>query len=420
MCYFEHVLRNGHSRCNVTKFTVSIKCLRGTLRRCKRPSANLSVHVHHVRTTLACAGPLSSTAPVADAHMPRTKKTEDVHKIDKFVGARVEAFRNQHEWTLADLAQRLDVSVSHLKALEAGRYSFSAAMLVQLGETFKRPVHAFLPETQRPESLAGEWEELRSALLPRDLRVLIEMGRKLVDWNPRREDAMKECTKVISLEGIDGTILKEVADKVVAKLGTAAEPVSCVWYDFDDPMTRYLVERILAMRNVINPDAEIRINHAFEKTLLFACERLQRQQTKIRPALQQGRSVITPFFTMAAGVYYEVDGSVDRRALESIETQLLKPDLVVVVDSDPNEAARRASLKLPLLKGTFYSPYERAEQFKEAMNVYEKLSREFTNRGYHVLRLDARKESSLEALAIKIIEAAHGRVETDVSVGKRR
>ncbi|HRI71957.1 MAG TPA: helix-turn-helix domain-containing protein, partial [Polyangium sp.] len=335
--------------------------------------------------------------------MPRTKKTENVQQVDQFVGERVEAFRNEHEWTLADLSQRLGVSVSHLKALEAGRYSFSASMLVLLSETFKRPVHAFLPETQRPESLAGEWEELRGALLPRDLRVLLEMGRKLIDWNPRRVTEPKETTKVVSLEGIDGTILREIADKVVAKLNTPTEPVSCVWYDFEDPMTKHLVERILDMKGVANPDAEIRINHAFEKTLLFACERLQRQQTRIRPALQQGHSVITPFFTMAAGVYYEVDGSMDRRAVESIETQLLNPDLVVVVDSDPSEAARRASLKLPLLKGTFYSPYEHVDQFKEAMNVYEKMSHEFMNRGYHVLRLDARKERSLEPLVTSII-----------------
>jgi len=352
--------------------------------------------------------------------MPRAKKTENVQKVDQLVGARVEAFRNEHEWTLADLSQRLGVSVSHMKALEAGRYSFSASMLVLLSETFKRPVHAFLPETQRPESLVGEWEELRGALLPRDLRVLIEMGRKLVDWNPRPVAASsKETTEVISLEGIDGTILKEVADKVVSKHGTATEPVSCVWYDFDDPMTKHLVDRILAMRSVTNPDAEIRINHAFEKTLLFACERLQRQQTRIRPALQQGHSVITPFFTMAAGVYYEVDGSVDRRAVESIETQLLKPDLVVVIDSDPSEAARRASVKLPLLKGTFYSPYEHVDQFKEAMSVYEKMSEEFMNRGYHVLRLDARKEPSIDSLAGKIVQEIGSRVDSNAPRAKR-
>lgn len=342
--------------------------------------------------------------------MARSKKTAKGYAVDEFVGRKVAAFRNEHGWTLAELSERLDVSVSHLKALESGRYSFTVSMLVSLAETFKRSTHAFLPITSPRESQLGEWIELHGALLNRDRAMLTELGRKLVGWSdapitePQRpSDLQGARTKLIALEGIDGVVLRDLGKALVTKLGKTSHQASLVWYDFEDPLTQHLVDRIRIITSATDVDRALQHSHAYEKTLLFACERLQRQETRVRTELSRGFSVITPFFTMAAGVYQKVDGTWDQRVVEAIESLLLRPDLVVVVDSDPALAASRATLKTPL-RGEFYSPYEKVDQFDAALRLYLTMCQEFKNRGYRVLHIDSRSVPSIDGIATRVLD----------------
>src|SRR5262249_51341216 len=128
-------------------------------------------------------------------------------------------------------------------------------------------------------------------------------------------------------------------------------------------------------------------HEAVERTLLFACERIHRHDVQIRPMLNDGTTVLTPFFTMAPAVYQEMEGLGDRRIIDIMLGTLTQPDRVIVVYSDPKIAARRATQSTPGA-GQFYSPYRRVEEFERALKLHDKAIQEFTSRGIEVRVLE--------------------------------
>ncbi len=311
--------------------------------------------------------------------MPRTKKRAQDRDVDVFVGGQVAKFRQEMPWGLEALASRLQISAAHLKSLESGRYSFSAGMLCRVAAALDRPVSALLPPVTRvrPEGTPLEWSEAYQRLSKRDRDDLLAFMRRLIGhpgdeilWYWKRVSQGK--TLLISLEGIDGVLLAELAGRLAEQLPRARNaaaphteqdplPVDVCWYDFDTPLWDFMITRF----SPLTSDAY----RAFERTLLFACERLHRQESRIRPLLAQGHSVVTPFFALAPKVYQAMEGLRDDTVIDAVERFLLQPDFVIGVESDPSLAAARA---VPARPGTgeFYSPYRGVDAFQMASDLY--------------------------------------------------
>src|SRR6185436_20149305 len=123
-------------------------------------------------------------------------------------------------------------------------------------------------------------------------------------------------------------------------------------------------------------------HRAMERSLLFACERLQRYEAHVHSSLAGGKTVVAPFFSLASSVYQEVEGVADRRIIDIVETLLPKPDAIVLLRSDVELAAKKAVRREPRA-GEFYSPYSR-DDLMTARRLYEKAVEEYRARGYSV------------------------------------
>ena len=95
---------------------------------------------------------------------------------------------------------------------------------------------------------------------------------------------------------------------------------------------------LLARREEVHPAAEM---------LLFAADRAQHVNTLIRPALLQGKVVVSDRYADST-VVYQGDGrglELDRiQAVQEVATGGLRPDLTVWIDMDLETAGQRSSL----------------------------------------------------------------------------
>jgi dTMP kinase len=331
--------------------------------------------------------------------MSRTRKTDEDRELNAFIGSRVQAFRLDAELKLETLSKKLGISAPHLKSLESGRYSFSASIMCKLAASLGRKVEAFLPKgPQRPiDPGRREWETLYEMLTSRDRTAVIQLGRTLSGhaglsllqtW--KRLAVSTGC--LISLEGIDGVVLNGLGESLMTRIKSAGKVGVASAYDFDSALWQFMVERF----KTIAPDPV----HAFERTLLYACERLSRQEQQIRPSLQQGAIVVTRFYALASVAYQHLEQLNDTTLLDAVDGFLLEPDLVVLVDSDPAVAAQRAVPHRPG-PNEFYSPYTGVAAFEEAVKQNEEAAQALQQRAVPVLRV--RYEENPDDLADAIM-----------------
>ncbi|MGB7335313.1 MAG: dTMP kinase [Salaquimonas sp.] len=84
------------------------------------------------------------------------------------------------------------------------------------------------------------------------------------------------------------------------------------------------------------------------EAILFSASRADHVDTVIRPALQQGKIVISDRFFDSTRVYQGVSGKVDRklvRQLERVACGETWPDLTIIIDLDPEEGMKRAGAR---------------------------------------------------------------------------
>ncbi|MCA9681275.1 MAG: hypothetical protein KC431_20365 [Myxococcales bacterium] len=301
---------------------------------------------------------------------------------------------------LRDLASMVRLSPAHLSALEAGKHPFSAALVSRLSAIFNVPIGSLIGEEIPRGTLVEDWKALFDILPERDQIVLVDLARKLTNWAKTFNVGLSRKDRgqpglIVALEGIDGLLIQRLAQAIVVELGDRT-PSIVASYDHQSELWSQLRRRF-----------EDPTQSPIERTLLFACERLLRQESTIRPALQEDRVVLSPFFAMASSVYQEVDGVGDRRLIDIIDTQVLQPDLVVLVYSSPQQAARAATKGVP---GDlqFFSPYGREYEFERALSLYRnKAKQEFASRGHHVIELELgegtqKLEASAKTVAAEI------------------
>lgn len=343
--------------------------------------------------------------------MPRNRKSEEDAQLNHFIGSKVHLFRLEQGWSLEQLAPKLEISGSHLKALESGRYSFSAGLLTRLAMAFQKPLAAFLPAEFGPvrEEVKTTWERLFDALTVRDRNAVLELARMLAGGG---QESLLKCWKqlstqagcLVSLEGIDGVLLDRISDRLLELMGNDTSPPAASRYDFDSELWQFMVRRFREM--TVAPF------NAFERSLLYACERLHRQEREVRRLLAEGRTVITHFFSLAPQVYQQIERLMDTSAIQAIGGFLLEPELIVVVDSDPGKASGRATRGIPGPE-QFYSPYRGVESFTAARKLHATAAREAEKRGIPVMFIS--EGTSVNQMAADI----HARI-TAVKLGIQR
>jgi len=321
--------------------------------------------------------------------MGRTRKTDTEDRDNRDIGDRLARLRAERGISQTHLADDLGISVAQLNSLEAGRYSFSASMILRLARRLCVPVTSLLGADSAIDDLATEWSSLFNALPPRDRVLLNDLGRRLASW-PRTMAQKYEQRptpgqgRLISLEGIDGVLLGQLGERLAAQMLPRGAAVYCT-YDHQSALWQHMMRRFKDADGTSSDP-----HHVFERTLLFSCERIHRQEAVIRPHLQAERTVITPFFFVAATVYQQMEGISDLRIIDIVESLLVKPDLIIFLESDPHIAARRASRTHPG-QGQFYSPYN-SEQLAHTQRLYQKTCGEFEARGHQVVMVEAKDE----------------------------
>lgn len=315
--------------------------------------------------------------------MQRGRKTEEDKELNTYIGSKVKAFRAEQGWNLQELAGKLDISTPHLNSLENGRYSFSANLLCKFAAVFSRPLDAFVPRIPRAGAaeLREQWVQMFDGLCARERVAIMELGDSLTGTST---ESLLQCWKrlsarsgcLVSLEGIDGVVLNELSDRLVAFLVESGDEDPVVSkYDFDVELWQFMIKRFREL--------ELGPHRAFERTLFFACERLHRQEAIVRPLLQGGRTVITHFFSLASQVYQQMEELMDTTLIHAVANFLMDPELIVVVDSDEQTAAGRAVHDRPG-PGQFYSPYQGADRFRVAKKLYVGAAKEYQKRGVPV------------------------------------
>ncbi len=361
--------------------------------------------------------------------MPRTKKTPEDQQTNLYIGRKVAQFREDARFSLVELAQRLNISPAHLKSLEGGRYNFNATLLAHLARELNRPVEAFFRDRhyQPDESERNMWIDMYDSLPSRERNALFDVGKRLLDWSDDKViEFWRRLTSgrgfLVSLEGIDGVLMAQVTDRLLKRLNRDRScpyrAVHC-WYQHGNTIWTFMFERFVELKQG-GPGRDY--SRAFERTLLFACERLQRQENQIKPALERGDLVITPFFYLAPRVYQRLEGVKDPTIVQAVANFLIVPDLIIVIESDPVLAAERATLRRPG-ENQFFSPYDYPEEFQRALQAHHELyldqNNEPSNRAIRPRSVQARPERPLEevvdevtALVMEAVVARNGRYGT--------
>lgn len=316
--------------------------------------------------------------------MPRRRKSDDDDCTNNRIGDVMARLRKERGWTLQHVAESLGLSVAHVSALEGGQYTFSASLIERLVRLFQRPLSAFLTEALVADSLAAEWQRTFDTLPERDRSVLLDLSRRMLFWGGGERGAKApERTRagggrLVAIEGIDGQHLHELGCALAARHRDAV--VHCP-HDYRSSLWRYILESSTRL-------GRTKLEHrALERTLLFACERLLRNESQVQPALRAGRTVIAPFFAVAPSIYQEAEGLSDRRIVDIVETLLPRPDAVLILRSDPGAAARKGVTNEPE-PGQFYSPFDQIE-LARAAHLHDKAMDELRARGLSVHALDA-------------------------------
>ncbi len=143
----------------------------------------------------------------------------------------------------------------------------------------------------------------------------------------------------ITFEGIDGSGKTTQLNKLAETLRCAGRDVLVTCEPGGTPLGKEIRKAFLETKQDVEPLAEL---------LLFAADRAQHVQHLIRPALADGRIVISDRYADATLAYLGAGRGFDLELVErviSIATNGLKPDLTLFFDIDPHQAVDRMAFR---------------------------------------------------------------------------
>ncbi len=141
----------------------------------------------------------------------------------------------------------------------------------------------------------------------------------------------------ITFEGIDGCGKTTQAERLVERLRGEGRDVVFTLEPGGTGLGRRVRSLLLARRAEVDPSAEM---------LLFSADRAQHVNMLIRPALLQGKVVVSDRYADSTIVYqgYGRGLDLDRiQAAQEVATGGLRPDLTVWIDMDLETARRRST-----------------------------------------------------------------------------
>ena len=159
------------------------------------------------------------------------------------------------------------------------------------------------------------------------------------------------------------------------------------------PLGRRLREAFLETEETVAPMAEL---------LLFAADRAQHVEFLIRPALAEGRIVISDRYADATFAYQGAGRGFDEKTVNQIiklATGGLKPDLTIFFDISIETALRRMSARGEGGEKANRMDFETAEFYARVRDAYLKIAKKERKR-FRVIEADA----SVAEIHSKVVE----------------
>lgn len=170
----------------------------------------------------------------------------------------------------------------------------------------------------------------------------------------------------ITLEGGEGGGKSTQADLLARALEAQGRAVVTTREPGGTPLGKKIREILLSGRNHgLAPASEL---------LLYAADRAQHVREVIRPALDQGKIVLSDRFQDSTTVYQGIGRGLNPTWLDLLSemaTEGLKPDLTIILDLDPAIGLKRSHARLQ----SENSSEDRFE--KEALEFHQKVRRGF-------------------------------------------
>lgn len=110
----------------------------------------------------------------------------------KAVGARIQRARKDRHMTQSDLADKIDIALSHMSDIETGKANFGVDILVRIAEALEVPTDWIL-RPDIPERTIGHIEELSQVMndcsakeAETIIRSLIELKQLIISYRPEQ------------------------------------------------------------------------------------------------------------------------------------------------------------------------------------------------------------------------------------------
>lgn len=202
----------------------------------------------------------------------------------------------------------------------------------------------------------------------------------------------------IVLEGVDGAgttthtaLLSQALRKKGLPITTTREP--------SDGPVGMLIRQILTGRVVVPGISGNRPSSWSTMALLFAADRLDHLEATIHPNLMDGVTVISDRYDFSSVAYQSVTAGGEPETVtwvRQINHHARRPDLTIVLDVEPNEAARRRKER-----STGREIYDDQELQAMLAGFYSDIEKYFP--GDNVVHVDASR--SIEEVAADVLAA---------------
>src|SRR5687767_10711098 len=147
----------------------------------------------------------------------------------------------------------------------------------------------------------------------------------------------------IVLEGVDGAGTTTHTGLLARALRKKGLPIHTTREPSDGPVG-VLIRQILTGRVVVPGISGNRPSSWSTMALLFAADRMDHLEATVMPNLMDGVTVLSDRYDHSSVAYQSITGGGEPETVKwvrEINKHARRPDLTIVLDVDPNEAARR-------------------------------------------------------------------------------
>ncbi|MGF1468108.1 MAG: dTMP kinase [Sandaracinaceae bacterium] len=178
----------------------------------------------------------------------------------------------------------------------------------------------------------------------------------------------------IVLEGVDGAGTTTQSERLAERLRRAGTPTHLTREPSDGPVGA-MIRQILTGRLAL-PAAPGARDAWATMALLFAADRLDHLEASIEPSLAGGVTVVCDRYDHSSVAYQaSTGGGLDPATvawIRGLNRHVRRPDLTLVLDVTPEEAARRRSAR-----GGAEELFDRAELQRALADAYREIDRHF-------------------------------------------